>query len=144
MKRETTPDRRFSRSHRVIKSSIFREAFQNDRQYRGKFMVMWLRSGQDAGLRLGVVAGKRSFRKAVERARAKRLLREAYRLNRFRFHGDYDVILMARRRMMDVSRHAVEKELLALAEKAGILGNAECGTRSTDCPGVDMDDDNDK
>ena len=84
-------------------------------------MVMWLRSGEDASLCLGVVAGIRSFRRAVERSRARRLLREAYRLNRFRLRGLYDVVLVARRAIIDASRQTVEKELLMLAEKAGIL-----------------------
>lgn len=119
---QSGPDRGLSRSQRITKSGIFHEAFNNGRSYAGRLMVMRLRSGEDAGLRLGVIAGKRSFRKAVSRARAKRLLREAYRLNRFRFRGGNDIILIARRHILDVSLQTIEKELLALAQKAGILG----------------------
>jgi ribonuclease P protein component len=68
-----------------------------------------------------VVASKKTFRRAVDRARAKRLLREAYRLNRFRFGGDFDVVILARARIGDVKVQAVEKDLLILAEKARIL-----------------------
>jgi ribonuclease P protein component len=85
-------------------------------------MVLWLLSREDSRLRLGVVAGKRTFRKAVERARAKRLLREAYRLNRFRCRGTCDVVLVGRRAILGVSVREVEEELLALAGKAGLLG----------------------
>jgi len=119
-------DTRLSRAQRVTGSSIFKEAFADGSHYAGKFIVLWLRRGEGAKLRLGVVASKRSFRKAVERSRAKRLLREAYRLNRFRLHGDYDVILVARRSILKASRQVVERELLSLVENAGILKNAEC------------------
>lgn len=85
-------------------------------------MVMWVRASDDAALRLGVVAAKRSFHDAVERSRAKRLLREAYRLNRFRFSGRKDVVLVARRAILEVDRRAVERDLLALAEKIGLIG----------------------
>jgi ribonuclease P protein component len=114
-------NRRLSRKQRIVGSYIFREAFNTGRRYVGIFMVMWLRRGADAGLRLGVIASKRTFRRAVDRARAKRLLREAYRLNRFRFGGDFDVVLVARARIGGVKVQAVEKDLLVLAGKAGIL-----------------------
>jgi len=43
----------------------FQEAFGRGHQQVGRFMVMWLRSGPEANLRLGVVASRRSFRKAA-------------------------------------------------------------------------------
>ena len=58
-------------------------------------MVFWRRRGAGAALRLGVVAS-RKVGGAVQRARAKRRLRSAYRLNRHRFRGDCDVVLIAR------------------------------------------------
>ena len=84
-------------------------------------MVLWLRPGEDASLRLGVVASKRTFRRAVDRARAKRLLREAFRLNRHQLSGAYDIVLLARRRILEVKRFAVDRDLMILAERAGIV-----------------------
>lgn len=83
---------------------------------------MWLRPGEGASLRLGVVASKRTFRRAVDRARAKRLLREAFRLNRGRLDGAYDVVLVARRRILEVKRPAVDRDLMIAAQRAGIAG----------------------
>lgn len=114
-------DRGLSRSRRVAGSYVFKEAFEQDRCFRGRHMVMWLRTGPDAGMRLGVIAGRKSLSKAVMRSRGKRLLREAFRLNRFRFEGNYDVILLARRPITGASRQEVEEDLLLLAERAGIL-----------------------
>lgn len=115
-----TPDKRFSRKQRLRDSRLFREAFDGGRSYPGRFLVLWLRSGEDASLRLGVVASKRTFRRAVDRARAKRLLREAFRLNRDRLDGAYDVVLVARRRILEVKCPAVERDLLVVAKRAGI------------------------
>jgi ribonuclease P protein component len=84
-------------------------------------MVMWLRWADDASLRLGVVASRKSFRRAVARARAKRLLREAFRLNRYRLKPGCDVVLVARYTISDVKRQQVEEDLLAVARRAGIL-----------------------
>lgn len=88
-------------------------------------MVFWLRRGPNAGLRLGVVAAKRTFRRAVDRSRAKRLLREAFRLNRWRLAGDVDVILVARRDLLRASLEAVEKDLMDMARRAGLATRQE-------------------
>lgn len=120
-KNDAKPDFGLSRSQRIAQRSVFQEAYDCGVNHVGKYMVMWLRSGEDSALRLGVVASKRTFRRAVDRARVKRLLREAYRLNRFRLCGKCDIVLVARRRMLNVKVDVVVRELLDLAERAGIM-----------------------
>lgn len=115
------PDFRFPRRLRIAETRVFREAFDRRSRAVGRLMVLWLYCGEDAGLRLGVVASKRTFRRAVDRARAKRLLREAFRLNRYRLRGQADLVLVARRAILGATRPEVEKELLYLARKARIL-----------------------
>ena len=119
---EHRPDVRLSRDQRVLQSRVFKEAFDRGPHHAGRLMVMWLAGGNEAALRLGVVASKRSFHRSPDRARAKRLLREAYRLNRHRFSGNWDVILVARRPILGASRQDVERDLMALAGKAGMTG----------------------
>lgn len=116
----TAPDCGLSRRQRIGEAVVFRDAFDRGRKFVGRFMVMWLRSGEGASLRLGVVASRRQFRRAVDRARVKRLLREAYRLNRHGFAGAYDVILVARQALLAMPRQEAERDLLWLAGKAGL------------------------
>ena len=114
------PDRRLSRDRRILKSSVFQDAFDGRQRFRGRFAMLLLRNGIDSDLRLGVAAGKRTFRKAVDRSRAKRLLREAYRLNRWRLSGSSDVVLVARRSILEASRQDVEEDLRDLLCRAGL------------------------
>jgi len=114
-------NRSLSRRQRILESRMFRETFDDGVSFAGKLLVMWLRYADDASLRLGVVASKKVFRRSVDRVRARRLLREAYRLNRYRLKDGVDVVLIARRRIGVARMQEVEKEILQLAGEAGIL-----------------------
>lgn len=120
VEREVQPNRRLSRSQRLTRTSLFREAFDQGQRWVGKSMVLWLRSGDGAALRLGVVASKK-VGGAVARARAKRLLREVFRQNRHLCVGSRDVVLVARRGLIETRWSGIEKEFLDLARKAKLL-----------------------
>ncbi len=115
-----TVDSSFGLECRLRRSDCFQEAFSQKRQFVGAHVIMWLRSGADTSLRLGVVASKRTFPRAVDRARVKRLMRESFRLLRHKLHGDVDIVLLARRRLLNVGRDAADRELRYLFRKAGI------------------------
>jgi len=115
---------RLGRSQRLKSDREIREAYAQGRRWVGGCMVLWLRSGAGAALRLAVVSS-RKVGNAVERNKARRKLREAFRLNRWRLRGDCDIVIVARRRILTTSSAAVERELLYLARRAGILKESE-------------------
>ena len=58
----------------------YKRIFDRGRSIKGRLLVAWHLEADDADRRAGVVVSKKSFHDAVDRNRAKRLLREAYRL----------------------------------------------------------------
>lgn len=108
------------RKERVRANREFQEAYAQGRRFHGRAMVMFLRSGEGAGLRLGVVSS-RKVGNAVSRARARRRLREVFRRNRAALATGDDVILVARGGAVDAPFAELRKEFLFLARKAGIL-----------------------
>lgn len=114
------PDRRLRRQQRLTATADFEATYAQGRSGAARTLVMWLRQGPGASLRLGVVASK-VIGNAVQRARAKRRLREAWRLNRHRFRGEVDVILVARRSILTARWQEVNEDLNRLAKRAGIL-----------------------
>ena len=119
------PDQRLPRCCRIVRSKTFSEVFERGRRLHGRYFVIWVLASNGLGVsRVGVVASKRTFRRAVDRARAKRLLRESFRLNRFRLSPLSDVVMVGRRAILGASRQDVEKELLRLLSAARVLGSA--------------------
>jgi ribonuclease P protein component len=58
---------------------------------------------------------------AVTRNRARRLLREAYRLNKQKLNDNLQMVMVARSAISGKRRQEVEAELLRLFRAAGIL-----------------------
>ena len=119
-RRAGAPDQRLGKRQRLIRPIEFDEAFSQNRKQVGRLMVLWLRAGEGAALRLGVVTS-RKVGGAVQRARARRVLREAFRRSRHTFDGAVDVVLVARAPVVRAPWAEVTNELEALAAKAGIL-----------------------
>jgi len=112
---------KFPRKLRLTKSRFFREAYAQQQRWVGKYMVLWLRKGEGAHVRLGVVSS-RKVGNAVRRNKARRRIREVYRKNRWQFRdGPYDLVLVSRYALIDASWDQVVREFLKLAGKAGIL-----------------------
>jgi len=116
----TRQDEGLSRDRRLTRRQDFEEAYEQGRRWTGSLMVMWLRSGADAGLRLGVVAS-RKVGGSVRRTRARRLLREAFRRQRAHLRGPVDVVLVARSALLQAPWLEINRELRDLARRAGIL-----------------------
>ena len=114
-----------SKKQRMIKAFLFREAFAQKRSFVGRYMVLWLREGEGASLRLGVVTSKKVSNRAVDRNRARRILRALFREHRDQLGGEFDVLIIARRNILNASHADIEKEFFRLARKAGIAGNSK-------------------
>ncbi|HEY8240075.1 MAG TPA: ribonuclease P protein component [Kiritimatiellia bacterium] len=118
----TRLDQGLARHQRLRQSRLFDETYAQGNKRVGRFMVLWLRAGEGAALRLGVVAG-RKVGDAVARARARRRLREVYRRNRSQLAGEFDVILIARAPVTRAPWDEIVGEFLGLARRAGIVKN---------------------
>jgi len=106
---------------RLRYTAQFRKAYDQNRRWHGRYMVLFLHSAPDSSMRLGVVASKK-VGNAIHRARAKRRLRDAFRRNRHRFTASSDdVVLVARHSILKVESKALIAELLKLSEQAGLI-----------------------
>lgn len=112
---------RFSLSRRLRDARAFRNIYSSGRHYVAGTMVLWVFCTKDKGHKVGVVASRRAFRRAVDRNRAKRRLRECIRCAFPEIKEGCNLILIARRAMLDAATVELEKDLRWLLRRAGVI-----------------------
>jgi ribonuclease P protein component len=96
---------RHPKENRLRKPSEFRHVYENGKRFEGRFMTVFIVRSQTDFQRLGITASKKAIGNAVQRNRAKRLLREAFRLNKAELNcldTKFDWVLNARRNLLKV------------------------------------------
>ena len=86
----------------------------------GCLIANWHRLPDGMPPKLGVVTSKR-IGNAVERSRARRLLRESFRLHQNEFKQPVELVLVARASIAGRSFAGVEKDFLTALHRAGLL-----------------------
>jgi len=87
-------------------------------------MVLIAQPNETQAVRIGVTAG-RSVGKAVQRNRAKRVLRSAIYPYLLRLQDGWEVGLIARRRLLEASFQQTQAALVSLLGRARLLANHE-------------------
>ena len=105
----------FGTKCRLRRGKDFDRLFAGAESRVGRTMVLRALPGLTDQSRCGVIASKRTFRRAVDRNRAKRLLREAFRLDRDALPFACDVVLVARRWILACDIAVVRKDFGKLA-----------------------------
>ncbi|MEI6390252.1 MAG: ribonuclease P protein component [Verrucomicrobiota bacterium] len=119
---DETPRRlRLGRAARIKQSRDFGLVRQRgERLALGCLIANWRRLPAESPSRVGVITG-RKIGGAVVRNRARRLLRETFRVHQHDLAGPVDLVLVARASIVGKPFAAVEKDVLTTLRKARLL-----------------------
>jgi ribonuclease P protein component len=112
---------RLTRASRVTQNRDFvRIRQQGERLAQGCLVANWNKLPEGAAPKLGVVTS-RKIGGAVQRTRARRLLRESFRLHQHEFTQPIELILVARNSIAGKFFADVEKDFLGTLRRAGLI-----------------------
>ena len=105
-------------------SAEFQRVYRNGKRYDGVFITVFVLENEALNHRLGVTASKKALGKAVQRNRAKRLLRETFRSNEPSLSAlarNYDWVLNAKSAVLSQKLNAPSEEFEGIIERVGRL-----------------------
>ena len=112
----------FPKSARILTQADFDRVFAQKHEIAGRYLVARAGFGDEMSRRFGMKVTKKTFHLSTDRNRAKRLLRESFRLLRPDFSSKpWDLVVIARHRILDVGQPAVQRELAWACRKLGIM-----------------------
>jgi ribonuclease P protein component len=91
---------------RLLTAGDYERVFERAEKSSGKALTVLARQSGRQSARLGLAIPRKQIRRAVERNRVKRLIRESFRCHRELLLG-LDVVVIGRRDLADKSTHDV-------------------------------------
>ena len=114
---------RLGRKSRLAQSRDFARVRQSgQRLVLGCLIANWNRLPEGSAPKLGIVTSKK-IGGAVQRSRARRLLRESFRRHQHEFTQPVELVLVARNSIAGRPLALVEKDFLAALRRASLLIN---------------------
>lgn len=104
----------FRPHERIRRREDFQRVYDQGAKLHSRLCTLFLLSNGLASARLGIAA-TRKFGGAVDRNRAKRLIRDVFRRNKVA--PGVDIVVIPKRALLDVSQNAFEAEYRRLLER---------------------------
>ena len=109
--------RKFPKTDRILKRGLFRRVYEQGRKVQFRYFTAFILAKQDSGARIGVTA-TRKIGNAVQRNRARRLVREAFRKNKWLAPNGVDIVINVKRPLVEAHYRDLESEFITFLERA--------------------------
>jgi ribonuclease P protein component len=108
---------KFPKTDRILKRELFRRVYEQGRKVQFKYFTAFVLAKQDDGARIGVTT-TRKIGNAVERNRARRLVREAFRKNKWLAPNGVDIVINVKRPLVEAHYRDLEGEFITFLQRA--------------------------
>lgn len=111
---------RIDKTRKIKKNIDFRLVYKHGKYQVNRYCVIYKMPVAKQATKIGFVTGKK-VGCAVERNRARRLMREVYRLHQHEIREGYSVVMVARQPLKDLKYQEAEKQIMNLLERSKLL-----------------------
>lgn len=101
-------------------NSDFRRAYMRGKSYTNPALVTYVIKNRAGICRVGITASKK-IGNAVERNRARRVIREAFRTINEPICGNYDIVFVARTRTVYKKSTEIRQVMISSLKQAGLI-----------------------
>lgn len=112
---------RFPKSERLRRQKDIEDCLREGKRFRHPLMTLYVRWREGGGRRIAFSVGRKVAKKATQRNKIKRWLREAYRTKRWAMKEGVDLFVIAQPECAATNFHAVDEALTELLIKAKVL-----------------------
>ena len=105
-------------------NSDFRRAYARGKSYTNPALVLYVRKTRAGSCRIGITASKK-IGNAVQRNRARRIIREAFRQIKLPLKKNYDLVFVARTKTVYKKSTDIYNIMLPMLKEAGVIENEE-------------------
>lgn len=105
-------------------NSDFRRAYARGKSYTNPALVLYVRKNRAGSCRIGITASKK-IGNAVQRNRARRVIREAFRQIKLPLKSGFDIVFVARSKTVFKKSTEIYAVMLPMLKEAGVIRNEE-------------------
>jgi len=118
------PSFSFPREFHLRLRSEFQAVYAQGKRFRGEVMTLIVYQPQnEQSFKVGLAVRKKNYKRAVDRNKIKRRLREIVRLNRNKLPENSWLVIHAEAGILKTSWQKIEKEFNELCGKAGLIND---------------------
>jgi ribonuclease P protein component len=108
----------FSKTDRLLKRDEFRRVYEQGRKVQAKYFAAFVLPTEQRQPRIGITV-TRKFGKSVERNRARRLLREVFRKNKWLVPPGVDIVINVKGPLAEAGYSELERDFITFLERVG-------------------------
>ena len=106
----------FPKTDRILKRDVFRRVYEQGNRIQTKYFTAFVLASSGKHPRLGITA-TRKMGNSVERSRARRLVREAFRRNKWLAPVGVDIVINVKRPLVEAGYRDFEGDFIAFLER---------------------------
>ena len=109
-KNEDISDFHFCRDKKLLNAEQYKLVFSKSKRFGNKSFTILARENNLAYPRLGLAVSKKAVKRAVDRNRVKRIIRESFRLHQHKL-PNVDIIAMCKSDVLTLDKHEMHKQI---------------------------------